>query len=152
MVVGVARLVGDFNELGPGFYELHNEMRYMGMNVANPPTVEGWHTGIEWVDSGSLVERTNFAANLVGNTDLPGVRNIVSRLAAQGPLSPQQFVEGCLDLIGPMEVSEDTKEALVEEFRLGGELGNTNEEDTEFTRRVGEMLQLIVATQEYQFC
>jgi hypothetical protein len=114
--------------------------------------VEGWHTGKEWIDSGSLVERTNFAADLVGNTDLPGVKNIVGRLSDQGPLSPQQFVDGCLELIGPLEVSEDTKEALVEEFRQGGELPNTSKENPEFTRRVGEMLQLIVATQEYQFC
>ena len=152
MVVGVARLVGDFNEPKPGFLELRDEMIYMGMDLANPPTVEGWHTGKEWIDSGSLVERTNFAADLVGNTDLPGVRNIVSRLAAQGPLSPQKFVDGCLELIGPLEVSEDTKTALVEEFRAGGELPNTSDENPEFTRRVGEMLQLIVATQEYQFC
>jgi len=152
LVVGVARLVGDYNEPKPGFLELRDEMIYMGMDLANPPTVEGWHTGKEWIDSGSLVERINFSANLVGNTELPGVRNIVSRLAAQSPLSPEQFVESCLDLVGPMEVSEGTKAALVEEASRSGELRYADEGDAEFARRIGELLQLIVATQEYQFC
>jgi hypothetical protein len=158
LVVGVARLVGDFKEPKPGFPEagfpeLDNEMRYMGMQLVNPPTVEGWHTGKGWIDSGTLVERINFATNLVGNTNLPGVRAIVNRLAVQNPLSPQQFVEGCLDLMGPMELSKDTKQILVKEAGRGGELRNTTaEERIDFARRVGEMLQLITATQEFQFC
>ncbi|GIT44037.1 MAG: hypothetical protein Ct9H300mP11_19730 [Chloroflexota bacterium] len=38
----------------------------MGMDLMNPPTVEGWHTGREWIDSGTLVERINFASDLLG--------------------------------------------------------------------------------------
>jgi hypothetical protein len=58
-------------------------------------------------------------------------------------------VDGCLDLMGPLEVSERTHEALVGFARKGGDLkltdGNRDQE-----QRVGEMLQLIVATREYQ--
>ena len=46
-------------------------MRYMGQDLLNPPTVEGWHTGKEWIDSGSLVERINFTADQVGNINHP---------------------------------------------------------------------------------
>ena len=76
-VIGTVRLVGDFTTPKPGLPAIVAEMRYMGQDLANPPTVEGWHTGKEWIDSGTLVERINFTADQMGNTNLPGVRAIV---------------------------------------------------------------------------
>ena len=52
----------------------------MGQALLNPPTVEGWHTGKEWIDSGTLVERINFVADQVGNMELPGIKLIVDRM------------------------------------------------------------------------
>ena len=125
----------------------------MGMDLMNPPTVEGWHTGREWIDSGTLVERINFVADMVGNTKLPGVQSIVNRLMAQGrTLSPEQLVDGCLDVIGPVEVTEDTRNELLAQAQKGGALRHgTQGERTDFARRVAEMLQMIAATAEYQF-
>ncbi len=115
----------------------------------NPPTVEGWHTGREWIDSGTLVERINFAADQVGNVALPGVRTIVDRLASGGvSLTPEQFVDGCLDMLGGYGLPEETRTQLMEHAAAGGELA-TGAED--FGQRVGQMLQLMVATQEFQF-
>ena len=125
----------------------------MGMDLMNPPTVDGWHTGHEWIDSGTLVERINFAADYMGQTDLPGVRGIIDRLMGQGDsLSPEQFVEGCLDMVGQLAVTEETRDQLVSHAQRGGNLthGSDAERD-EFTRRSGEMLQMIAATSEYQF-
>ncbi len=153
VVVGTMRLVQDFISPKHGLHSLAMECQYMGQDLLQPPSVEGWHTGKEWIDSGTLVERINFVADQVNNTDLPGVKAIVNRLAAQDNTSHEQFVEGCLDLMGPLEVAEDTHKMLVKHVRSGGDLRNsTEEEHTNFTRRVGEMLQLIASTQEYQFC
>ena len=153
VVVGTMRLVQDFTTPKHGLHSIAMEFQYMGQDMLNPPSVEGWHTGKEWVDSGTLVERVNFVADQVGNTDLPGVMSIVNRLAAQGAMSPEQLVDGCLDLMGPMEVSEDTYKTLVEHASLTADLGNDPEKERiEFTHRVADMLQLIVSTQEYQFC
>ena len=79
-VIGTMRLVGDFTTPKPGLPALVAEMRYMGQDLANPPTVEGWHTGKEWIDSGTLVERINFTADQMGNINLPGIRTIINRL------------------------------------------------------------------------
>ncbi len=152
VVASTMRLVQDFTSPRVGIYPIAMEARYMGQDLLNPPSVEGWHTGKEWIDSGSLVERINFVADQVGNTDLPGVKAIVNRLAAQGTMSTEQFVDSCLDLMGPLQVSEDTLKMLVEYAEKGGELRNSTEEErTHFTQCVGEMLQLIGSTQEYQF-
>jgi hypothetical protein len=124
------------------------EVGYMGQELMNPPTVEGWHTGREWIDSGSLVERINFVSEQVGNTDLPGVRDIVDRVAARSDAAtPEGLVDGCLDLMGPLEVTVKTRDSLVAHVREAGPLAR----DT-FDRRVSEMLQMIAASAEYQYC
>ena len=147
--VGTLRLVRDFTSPKHGLLPLSMETRYMGQDLMNPPTVEGWHTGKEWIDSGTLVERINFAADQVGNIDLPGIRSIIARLGSEGAiLSAERLVDGCLELVGSYELSEETRGKLVTHARKGGELRTGTEE---FAQRVGQMLQLIVATQEYLF-
>ena len=110
VVAAILRLVGDFQEPRPGLLETTFESKYMGQELLNPPTVEGWHTGREWIDSGSLVSRVNFASDQVGDLNHTGVRDIVDRLACSGStLTPEQLVDGCLDLIGPLPVEEKTR-------------------------------------------
>ena len=152
VVAGTARLVGDHQEINPDLLEISHEPKYMGMDLINPPTVEGWHTGREWIDSGTLVERINFVSSMVGNTSLPGVQSIISRLMTQGTTTGEQLVDGCLDLMGPMDVPGDVKGELVSYAREGGPLRySTEQERADFNRRVAEMMQMIGATAEYQF-
>jgi len=153
LVASVIRQVDYFRDgFKPGLEGIGYEAEYMGMDLYEPPTVEGWHYGKEWIDSGTLLERINWAADWVGQTDLPGVKDIVDRLLSRGAMSPKEFVEGCLDLMGPLEVTEATLLGLIEFAEKGGELRNgTEEERIDFTRRVGQMLQMIVSTQEFQF-
>jgi uncharacterized protein (DUF1800 family) len=153
MVVSLLRMVGEHREIKPGLFELSQEPKYMGMDLMNPPTVEGWHTGREWIDSGTLVERINFASDILGNTELPGVQSLVGRLMDRGAaLTPEQFVDGCLDLTGPLTVTPDTLSQLVTHAKAEGDLKHGNDaERTEFTRRTGEMFQMIAATAEFQF-
>ena len=150
MVAGTLRLVEDHREIKPGLFELSQEPKYMGMDLMNPPTVEGWHTGREWIDSGTLVERINYATDLLGNTELPGVKSLINRLMAQGEtLSPEAFVDGCLDVIGPLNIDEATRSELIAHSEKGGELRSADQ--TAFTRRSGEMFQMIASTAEFQF-
>ena len=153
VVASVLRLVGDFQEPRPGLLETTYESKYMGQELLNPPTVEGWHTGREWIDSGSLVGRVNFSADQVGDISQPGVRDIIDRLASQGTsMTPEELVDGCLDLIGPLEVEEKTRTSLLGKASAAGEIHiDTESEKQDFAWRVAEMLQLIVATREFQF-
>ena len=148
-VAGMIRLVGDHKTPRPDFYQVVNEIKYMGQSLLNPPTVEGWHTGHEWIDSGTLVERVNFNADQVGNTDLPGVRYIIDKVASEGSaISAEQLLDRCLELLGHYELSDEHKSKLVATAERWGELEPGTEE---FSRRVGQTLQLLVATQEYIF-
>ena len=84
VVVGTMRVMGGFEVPKPGYGELSMQPSYMGQDLLNPPSVEGWHTGSEWINSGSLMSRINFVAEQVGNTQLPGVQAIVNRLQSDG--------------------------------------------------------------------
>jgi uncharacterized protein (DUF1800 family) len=152
VVAGTLRLVGGYEVPIPGYGELGMQPSYMGQDLLNPPSVEGWHTGKEWINSGSLMARINFVASQVGNPDLPGVRAIIERLKGKGKLGPVELVDNCLDLLGPVEVGNDTRKELLDQAAKWGVLGWDSDADTtNSVQHIGEMLQLIVATREYQF-
>jgi uncharacterized protein (DUF1800 family) len=149
-VAGILKLVGDWHFPSWGIVPVALECRYMGQDLMNPPSVEGWHTGKEWIDTGILVERINFAAEQVGDLDKPGVRDLVERLRARGPGSAEELVDGCLDLIGMLPMGDQAYDSLIEFVRKGGPLDlSDGQRATE--QRVVELLQLIVATREFQF-
>ncbi len=152
LVAGVMRLVDDYTTPKPRIHEISAACNFMGQELLNPPTVEGWHTGREWIDSGALVERINFASDQVGDLSKPGVQRIVQRLSAGGlALTPEQMVDGCLDLAGPVVVSESRRQELVDAVALAGPASCATPEDMEaFARRVARLLQLIVSSREYQ--
>ncbi len=149
VVVGTMRAVGgaDFPILGYG--ELARQPGYLGQELLNPPSVEGWHTGQEWINSASLAGRVNFMAEMFSNLERPGVRAIVQRLRQRGELTPEELVDAVLELLGPMEVHEDTRRSLVEHVAEQGPI--VWEDEQASTSRVSEMLQLAVSTRDFQF-
>ena len=128
VVVGTMRLVGDHLTPAPGIESLVGAAGGMGQILLNPPSVEGWHGGKEWINSGALVNRVNFVANRVGDLSLPGVQRIVERLGdITESISPSDFVDGCLELMGSIRVEEDTRLALIAHVERGGPLGRDTE-------------------------
>ena len=152
LVAGVSKLVGTYRFPDLGIERLPAATKLMGQELLNPPTVEGWHTGKEWIDGGTLNERVNFAVDEVGDLSKPGIQAIIERLNATGAsLSPGEFVDHCLEVVG-VEVGAETRNTLFENAGSGGELRLGSGEDRESgAERIGEMLQLIVASREYQF-
>ena len=154
VVAGTMRLLKDYQSPRPGLVPIGLEAGYQGQELINPPSVEGWHTGHEWIDSGALLQRINFVSDKFGNTKLPGIKAIIDRLATREEMTPEEFVDGCLELLGPMQVDDDTKVELVTHAETEGVVtrGSSEEERHIFGQRVVQMLQLIAATREYQFC
>ena len=153
VVVGTLRLTQDMMGPDPRLEWLGREPGYMGQDIMDPPSVEGWHTGPEWINSGSLVKRVNFVADRLGDTGLPGVQRIIKRVALNGSqMTAGALVDRCLDQMGPMDVSESTRKELVAHVETGGPISWSNDEEYEsFSQRVGETMALIAATREYQF-
>ena len=147
-------MAGNYQNPALGIENVSRTMLYMGQGLLQPPTVEGWHEGVEWIDSGALVERVNFAAKELANVSSPGVRSIINRLevsSEHGVLIPSNLADGCLDLLGPIQVSEETRSVLVDFASKDGDLDlSGHQPGDEAEQRVGNMLRLVAATREYQ--
>ena len=154
MVVGAIRMAGNYQTPSLGIEQVSNTMLYMGQGLLQPPTVEGWHEGVEWIVSGSLVERINFAAKELSNVNSPGVRAIIDRLeviSGEGILTPSALTDKCLDLLGPIKVSDDTRKILIEYAEHHGDLNlHGHQQGDEAEQQVGNMLRLVASTKEYQ--
>ena len=153
--VGTIRLTRDLegpDSRLPIIEPVAKETGYMGQSLLDPPSVEGWHTGEGWINSGTLAKRINFVVDRVSDTDLPGVQDIIKRVASEGTsMSPNGFVERCLDLMGPLEVEDSTRNELEAHVEGDGPVSwATAEGLAELPRRVGDTLALIAATREYQ--
>ena len=152
LVAGTLKMVG-MPEVPPNHLaHLHHSLTLMGQELQNPPTVEGWQTGKGWIDSGTLNERVNFAVDEVSDATKPGIQNIISRLTTEGAsLSPEDFVDRCLELAGSLTVSDETRNSLLEYARPLGTFDLSIQADRqESVSRVVRMLQLIVSSREYQ--
>ena len=149
VVVGTMRLVGGFEFPAPGIGNRSKQAGYMGQELLNPPSVEGWHSGSEWINSGSLMARINFTADMIGDASRPGVQNIINRLKAQGDMAPEVFVDACLDLMGPLEVGSEIRAELMAHAGADGDIRWSSEEES--ASRVTKMLQLVVSLRDYQY-
>ena len=118
-------------------------MNFMGQTLNNPPSVEGWHQGMEWVDTGTLVERINFASEQIGDASRPGVKAMIDGVMSdEYATSPALLVDSCLNQLGVIEVSDETREVLECFAEQAGE-ERTSE-------NVSNILRLATASHEFQ--
>lgn len=151
LLVGTLKLSGDMRKPDPGMQQMTGEMNVMGQTLVNPPSVEGWHQGTEWIDTGTSMERANFAAKAIGDLSKPGVKEMVGRVTADagGAASPEGLVQLCLNEMGAMSVCESTREALARfagrsEEMMQGQNGEFAE------KRIAGILEMIAASPDFQ--
>ena len=146
LVVGVLKQVGTYNQMRPGLEKIIDTVSVMGQELLNPPTVEGWHTGSEWIDSGTLSERINFASQEFADVGKPGVRDIMQR-AGDLDDNPDDLVDRCLDALGGVEVSSTTHSELLDYAASLLE----QEEIEGGSADISDLIRMIVSTVDYQY-
>ena len=142
LTTGVLRLSGHLDRPRREMIEHNAKMTFMGQWLHNPPSVEGWHQGEEWIETGSLVERVNFASEQLGDRSMPGVASMVSKLVDEG-VSADELLERCLEELGELDLTEDTSENLREYVTAGGPVDD---------EKITGMLRLIAASRDFQRC
>jgi len=157
LIAGVLKQTGEFIDPVPGIQNfaitslngslVEGPLAIMGQRLMNPPTVEGWHTGHEWIDSGTLSERVGFVERQFEDLSKPGVRDMVDRVGSLDD-DPSQLVDRCLDLLGSINVSEQTYDSLV---AYAKELSSIENDDAEGSVGVHNLLQMTASTVDYQF-
>jgi len=154
VVAETIRVTGALSEPHPLWQDVAWEPAYMGQQLFDPPSVEGWHTGHEWINSGALVQRVNFMSDQLSNTSLPGVRDIIHRVASSNGtgMNPEQLVDACLEQMGPLQVRETTRQELVDFVESeAGHISWNNGGYEKGSQMVGKVLALVAGTREYQF-
>ena len=116
MVISVLRLSGGFEEPTLSMIQAVEEAGYMGQLLFYPPSVEGWHTGQEWITSGSVLDRVNFSSARLTDLSSPGIRDILNRIGNRCGTNakPEYVIQNFLELMGIIEISDATFDLLME--------------------------------------
>lgn len=150
-VANVLKISGDYRYPDPGLETFEGTLIAMGQKLMDPPTVEGWHTGKEWIDGGTLTERVNFAVDTLSDPSKPGFRELVDELRRdEQPISASVFVQSVLDHLCRLEVSDETRGTLEAHAITQGAPHFENDPEGS-VQKVIQMLTLAVATREFQF-
>ena len=152
-VVNVLKSSGEFRGPDPGLWNFEGTLVAMGQKLMDPPSVEGWHTGKEWIDGGTLTERVNFAVETLSDAEKSGVAELIDGLRSkEESMRPEGFVDAVLKHLCRLDVNEETRSELIEHAYGEGDLEfDTDEHSEASVKRVLQMLSLAVATREYQF-
>ena len=153
LIAGTFRLTGEVESPSLDMVTAIQEAGYMGQLLFYPPSVEGWHAGEEWINSGSIIDRVNFAATHIGNLDHPGIKDLVDRIVDSCGAHPsaEELVDTTLELIGSIDAAEDTRSFLIDLVSRNGAVdASTYPNSPRFDELISQLLRMIVSTREYQ--
>jgi uncharacterized protein (DUF1800 family) len=153
-VVGTVRLAGQHADPYEfGLEAITATAARMGQQLLNPPTVEGWHTGREWIDSSYLVERINFGVERLGNPQAATVKEMIARVAqARSSVASSELLGACLYEMGSLELNTTSRDILQETIGVDRNIPCDDPSGSaELEALAVQVFQLIVATREYQF-
>jgi hypothetical protein len=111
-----------------------------GQTPFNPPDVSGWPDGMEWINSGTLLSRMNYANSIVAQFDP------LSWTAGTTFANAGEIVDHFLRRLGPLTVSSDTRTRLVNYVAPNGTLpaGAT------YTSKLRGLAHLVLSLPEWQ--
>ncbi len=150
LVAGVLRLTGEFNRPRREIIDRYFQASYMGQFLNNPPSVEGWHQGTDWLDTGTLVERVNFASQQIGDSTKPGIQAMIERIAStpNNVASPENLISVCLEEMGVISVEEDTMKVLIDFASQDHDQPINASNDG--AQKISAALQMVASTKEFQ--
>ena len=152
LVVGTARTAGRFSDPWEfGIDEMERLAARMGQELFNPPTVEGWHTGREWIDSSYLIERVNYAAGMLGVPAAPGVAAMAGRIATgRQSIRAGDLVDAVLYEMGALTLTPADKKELIQNLELAGDIPCGASRAAPFAGTVARIARTIASSREYQ--
>ena len=114
----------------------------MGQQLYEPPDVNGWGTGADWISTSSMLSRMNFASTLAANQ-----RFNLARDAQPHRQAPDRVLQYMLARFPNMGFTSTATVAMSEYLRSTAWTGA----DAQLQQRVPGLTRLIVGAGEYQF-
>ncbi len=115
----------------------------MGLQLYEPPDVNGWALGPEWFSTASMLSRMNFAAALMANQ-----RFNLQRASEPARTAPEALLDFQLKRFTPAPLPDTTRAALLDYLRQGVTWPLS---DAQLASKASGLARLIVGASEYQF-
>ncbi|MQG39407.1 MAG: DUF1800 domain-containing protein [SAR202 cluster bacterium] len=148
LVASILRVTGEITGPNPSMMKYASQVNVMGQELINPPSVEGWHQGLEWIDTGTTVERVNFSSAQIGDSTKPGIKNAILRLIESECTDPSEFIDRCTDELGFVYLTDKSRKELINYLSAQNNDGFNSLELGE--NDVANILRMIASTPDYQ--
>jgi uncharacterized protein (DUF1800 family) len=139
--------IGALKQIAPeaSVVNLPADLKRMGQELFNPPSVKGWDGGLSWMNSTTMLARMNFANNLSNSTGANGINP--RQMVAQNQLTtPEKIVDFVAQSLGPLPFSSGARADLLGYYNQV--TGNTTADSQD--TKVRGLLHLVMGTAEYQ--
>ena len=141
LLTGVLRLTGEFDRPRREIQDRYDQTNFMGQMLTNPPSVEGWRQGVDWIETGTLIERVNFVSEQFGDLTKPGVRAMIDGIMAKSAdPTPNDLIDLCIERLGFISISDETRDVLL----------RVAQEGKHSPDKVAQVLRLAATTHEFQ--
>jgi uncharacterized protein (DUF1800 family) len=132
----------------------HVRSRLMGMDVFNPPDVNGWDLNLGWVNTSSMLERFNFSNTYITRRvgSAAGAFVSIEQLKKYTKPNAKKTVKKFLSVLGPLKVSKATLKQL-KTYLVTDDQGNTVQwsvNDQTIDKKVRGLVHQIMSLPEYQ--
>ena len=123
---------------------VRSPMAAMGQLLFEPPNVAGWHLGVDWFSTGTMLARANFAATVAaGQKDF-----LAASLASDATVnSADALLATMLNRVTPAPFDQGPQQALMTYLLADGPWRGT---ESELTTRAAGLARLLVGCSEYQ--
>ena len=120
-----------------------NPLVNMGQQLYEPPDVNGWALGPEWISTASMLSRMNFASTLMSNQ-----RFNLQQASRDHRSSPEAMLDFQLRRFTPAPLSNEVRTALTDFLRQGAAYPLS---DAALASKASGLARLLVGSAEYQF-
>ncbi len=117
----------------------------LGQTLFHPPNVAGWEEGKAWVNSSTLLGRSNFAQAITASRAGPfaGRTDPAALAAKYGATSDAEVVQFFLELLVDGDVPAETRKQLAQSLSISSDARSD---------RIRRLVQLILSLPEYNLC
>src|SRR5688572_16957827 len=122
--------------------KVRSPMAAMGMLLYEPPNVAGWHLGVDWFSTGTMLARANFAATVAA-----GQKEFLAASLAPQVNSAESLLTTMLDRVTPAPLDQGPQQALMTYLLADGAWRGT---ESELSTRASGLARLLVGCSEYQ--
>jgi uncharacterized protein (DUF1800 family) len=159
LVAGAIRMLSaQYNpgSVKEGDFELYNQFKRMGLDLLNPFDVSGWKLNLGWLNTATLIERYNFANNLISNRDdRPGAIGAVVTdqwLRKNTGSTSRETIDRFLEILGPLKLDAQAIGWLVDYLETDdhGARRPFTPSDQTIDKKVRGLVFLIMCLPEFQ--